>query len=630
MPKRKRKEYLTAAQSHYLDCIRRRVDPTLTMTPQQKRALPRTIAWALQKKYIEKDVANSAIYAYKITTSGMQAEVVAKSEDAAALGCQLPTEGPTEMETTTEMESDDEYPQFEKLISQRIAAATTKPLFTTNATPEALWAAYLSNIPELRRQHYKCHCCRRFIMQYGGLVEVDEDGNVHSVLWCGDGEVPGFFVQAVVAMLNLVQFAQVTGVFLWSESERRFGNAKTGTWTHLCGTAATATHTARLLTTSQTMALKREDFGILSHSLADYSIDVARQASRVLAQDALYRSEKASAVAAWFLKLHESLAGLGVRGDRRDNVIWKAVAAAPVGFCHVRSTVISTLLDDVKSGMAFEAISRRWKDKLHPLQYQRPTKTVTDGAIDRAEKIFATLGLEKSLQRRYATLADVLVKLWTPRETSPTIAKSSGIFDALRPKTTLPIAITLPETKITWEKFARTVLTDCGKIEVKLPPNFAHASFYGLLTAVDPTSPPLLQWDGVQDVRNPTSHYFYHGGSTKSQWGLSADWGKVTAIFTSPHSWTAPTKFSHMNLNIHFAIEGCVETREAALCLFPENLCSELHEVRAVIECYSQSGRAVGKELGTANGIAFSGNLPVTVRVTREDGDAIFTIDRMD
>lgn len=72
----------------------------------------------------------------------------------------------------TRTESDPSYSEFERLIANRVASLRG-PLFTTNA--DGLFDAYLSGIPEERRQHYNCQCCKRFITNYGGLVTIGGD-----------------------------------------------------------------------------------------------------------------------------------------------------------------------------------------------------------------------------------------------------------------------------------------------------------------------------------------------------------------------------------------------------------------------------------------------------------------------
>lgn len=349
------------------------------------------------------------------------------------------------------------------------------------------------------------------------------------------------------------------------------------------------------------------------------------QASRILHQDAVYRSEKAIGVATWFTDLHRKLEN--VKGPLRDNIIWLAAATAPVGFCHVRSTVISTLLDDIKEGLAFDAIARRWQEKLHPLQYQRPSAAPSEGAIAAAEKLVERLGVAKSLERRFATLDDVLAKVWSPTAEKP--KKSGGIFGHLKGKIRAT-GVELPNTTMTWDKFHRTVLPSALSIELRAP---SSGPYYGLVTAADMQAPAILQWDGLQDhPRNPVSWYFYHNGSTAQQWGLIPDnWVSVSAVFLAPHAWQEP-RFTHQGQNAFFALEGCRDTRDPGLCLFPEILKSEFHAIRSVIEAHSRTGGIQGAEHGTANGIALQkgGSSNIVVRVRTAEGTATYTLDRWD
>lgn len=53
--------------------------------------------------------------------------------------------------------------------------------------------------------------------------------------------------------------------------------------------------------------------------------------------------------------------------------------------------MIGTLLDDIASGMSFDSVSRRFAEKMHPLQYQRPQAAPSAGNIAQAEKIVEKL-----------------------------------------------------------------------------------------------------------------------------------------------------------------------------------------------------------------------------------------------
>lgn len=513
-------------------------------------------------------------------------------------------------------ETDDGYKTLESLIRERISQAKG-PFFRTDA--KDLFQTYLENLPGEKRQHYNCRACQKFIDNYGGLVTIDYNGQHRSLLFNSDG-VPEFFYGAINVMDVVVLRAKVTGVFLPRETV--WGTPQTGNWTHLSGVCGVH-YPNNLYTQNQLEAAKVEEYGMLQRSLAEFPAETVRQAVRVLEADALDRSEKTLGAAKWLLNLHESLKGVKIK-YQRENLVWLAVATAPVGFCHVRTSMIGTLLEDLQSGMEFEAVKRRWAAKMHPLQYQRPT-TINDGAIKRAEEIFNKLGLAPALNRRFAKLEDLKL-LWQP--TVPLAEEvKGGLFGRLKKKPVQQPAVEIPEKKITWVKFRDAVLTTAEEVQCYI--SRYRDAFVGLVTAVDQNAPPILQWD--TEPRNPVSWYFYHGGSSPDRWGLvSGTWHSVTGICLKPPHWHYPLLFSREENDVFFVLEGARDTEYVTGALFfPECLRTELHPVRKVMERYAQTGALSGRDEGTANGLGLSRKGRV-VRVKSQGGWARYRIDRWD
>jgi hypothetical protein len=253
-------------------------------------------------------------------------------------------------------ETDHQYHELEKLIASRVAEAKG-PLFATDA--EGLFDLYLAGIPEESRQHYNCRSCQKFVERFGGLVEIPDDGTgvFDSLLW--EDADPDFFKDSIINLRREVNKAKVTGVFL--SSDKVWGTPVTGEWTHLSGTNP-APFKHGLLSASQAMAEKKEDHGMLCRGLAEYPAEAVVQAVRVLEADAVDRSEKTLGAAKWLLELHGKVKD--VKGPRKNNLVWLAVATAPPGFCHVKTTMINTLLDDIVAGLPYESIKARWNEKM--------------------------------------------------------------------------------------------------------------------------------------------------------------------------------------------------------------------------------------------------------------------------
>ena len=371
-----------------------------------------------------------------------------------------------------------------------------------------LWDLYLSNLPEDGRFVYDCRACRQFIEHYGNLVIIDDDGDVESVLWGAD--VPRYFQKAVDKINNYIRHAtKVSNVFI--SDVKTLGTPETGIWTHLhVDLPREMVNNSRVKNASQLMAEKTEDFKMLLNALNEYPMNVVEQAVALLQTNAMYRSDRVLGVAEWFLKVHKSLNRSGLMSCQKTNLIWKAVGEAPNGYCHVKSSMIGTLLDDILDGKSTRVIMARFEEKMNPQNYMRSQSGPTASAIEQAEKLVEKLGIADSLRRRYARFEEVIDRMmWMPKEDvidiSTKAPKAGGVFANVVPKdrpVQNDIGITLPITTMTWDKFARTILPGAAKIEARIDnPN----RFMAMVTEAVPGSENILQWD------NPFSWY-YHGG----------------------------------------------------------------------------------------------------------------------
>jgi hypothetical protein len=384
------------------------------------------------------------------------------------------------------------------------------------------------------------------------------------------------------------------------------------------------------LTAGQAMAEKREDFKTVAIALAEFNPEHVAQAVTLLKADALYRSEKVLGAAEWLAKLHAARSDAKGK-DARANVLWLAVALAPVGFCHPRSSMIGTLLDDIAAGKNFDDVARAFKAKMHPLQYQRPQAAPSVGNIAQAEEIVAKMGIASALRRRFARL-DEIEAIWRP---TPAVAaqRAGGVFAGLVPKGAgASQQMAQPTITMTWDKFRRTVLPEAREMELSV--GGGHNNFTALVTAADPDAAPIIQWD-TADRRNPVSWYVWHGGSSPSQWGLGVGWAKVAAVALKPNMWGADeARFKHHGQGAVILLEGARESRFTDLALFPEMLRSELHGIRSTIAAYSRGKTIEGAEEASACGLALhagSGGFDCSLRVTDRTGVKLtYRLDRWD
>lgn len=520
---------------------------------------------------------------------------------------------------------DAEYRAYLDRIQTRFdtAMSTASVVFTTDA--EGLFDTYLMNLPEAERKHCTCHACRVFIERFGGLVTIAEDGSTDSPIWHED-DAPAMYQTAARELRKRARKGKVTGVF--RAEDVVWGQPNTGPWVHFAvKPPAHMVHRHAILTAGQAMAEKREEYGIVSRALAEWDEKVIDAALALLETEALYRSDKVKGPVKWLRDLKTTRDA--AKGDRRNNIVWRAVALAPSGFCHPRSSMAGTLLDDIASGMAFDDASRRFAAKMHPLQYQRPQAAPTAANIAQGEKVIAALGAERSLLRRFARLDEVQA-LWKPAAVQEQAVPAGSVFGHLKPKSGVPdVVIDAPPLTMTWDKFSRTVLPTAEAIELRMKP---RDNYCALVTAVHADAPPILQWDR-EDRRNPVSWYVWHGGSPPEQFSVpSNSWQPLSAIALKPSMWSGGHE--HQGNGLVFIIKNARETKQAGAAIFPETLREELRAVRATIEAYSRSASIEGMETGDACGLMLSADgrsvWNAVVRVKSGGRLTTYNIDRWD
>lgn len=527
---------------------------------------------------------------------------------------------PRKKPTLVRHDHDADYAALLEAVRTTFNRVRHLPLFRTTAE---VWPLYLKNIDRSERQIHDCHTCRSFMKHYGDLAVITDDGRLISALW-DPIDIPTFYHKASAAIALAIEQAGVIGPFLSAEAQ--WGQPHTDDWTHFSVTNAQRYHNLTI-TAGQAMAARRENFKDVERALFEFPRQHIREALRLLEADHLTRSEKFVAPLQWLEALQDRHAkARAVR--QKANILWRAIAQAPEGYCHPRAGMTGSLLEDLAAGMSFAAVQKRWTDKMHPLQYQRPQAAPKAGTIVQAEKTFEQMGLARALERRYARLDEIELS-WVPPRVKA--LRRSGLFGHLmtaRSREYVAPTRGVPAATMTWDKFLRTVLPGAEDIRVDL---VGSMPFIGLTTAVHDDAPPILKWDR-DDERNPFAWYLYHNGSTPSDWGMNAGWAKVNAITQLPPMWgSVPQK--HLGEGFILVLDGCRDQRNAGNALFPECLRNELHGVRSVIEADSRSRRMLGAAQASANGLDIrAGNKVINYRLKVTSGGVIteYRIDRWD
>lgn len=503
----------------------------------------------------------------------------------------------------------------------RISVEERGPLF--QAAVDGLAEIYLASFPLRERQYHNCQACKSFLNKFGGLVTIDDEGNTRSALWNPEEAEEGSY-HVIAQLKRQVEGVPVRGPFYCSEPVWGDVITPSTTWRHFAIVPPRELiHHSKVQTAGQLMAEKREDARNVRRALEEFSPQLLETALTILQSETLYRSEKVLGPAEWLYNLQMAVRTTRSR-ENRTNLVWKAVALAPAGFCHPRASMIGTLLEDLKAGYALPEVTKRFAAKMHPLQYQRPQAPPKQGTIDQAEKLVDQLGIRESLARRYARIEE-LECIWRPFVKDP---PSTGVFAHLKPKQPINQGqiLRLSGGLITFEKFARVVLPGADKVELKAP---SVGAYGGFLTAVNPEAPCLMQWD------NHFSWYVYVNGSHAEDFALRAGtYYELSGISLKPPHWERSNHLSHMGKGVMFVLPLAKDSRMAGIGLFPEILKSELHGVRSVIEAYSLKAKLEGAREASAFGLIYTaeqkGRNDIELRVTVKGIPTVYTLDRWD
>lgn len=514
--------------------------------------------------------------------------------------------------------------EYDRLLERMLTSfPADEPVFTTNVDPDSIWKLYLDTFPEAERQYHNCSACRQFIQNWGGLVTISrETGEATPIFWQDEeSERYGAVFRALAAYVRRIP---VGGVFLTRDPH--LGRALTGPWRHFSALVPSSHRfSSNVVDAHQAAAAKGQDFQTVLRALDDFPVEVLDKALPVLESGGVPGAHKVLGAARWLADLarrREAAKGY----HTRRNLVWRAVALAPAGYCHPRSSLLGTVLDDVKAGKSFAAIRQGYAKKVAGDRYQRPVAAPTAGQIQAAEALFEKLGLAPALERRLARFGEVKL-LWRPTVADPQPQGRPGLFGHLTPKGEEPAdrtPISVPPVAITWVKFEREVLPRARELEIQAPP---IGSYVALTTAVHADAPPILQWDR-EDDRNPVCLYEHVSARTARDWSLVAGAHYlVRGIALMPWMWGPEERWpSHFPRGVVFLIQEARDTHPAGACLFPETLRSELHGVRATIEAHSKSA-TMGDVTDPAVGLRFGQHSdPVLVRV----GGVWYRIDRWD
>lgn len=502
---------------------------------------------------------------------------------------------------TGELPYDQSYIDWLTTMRKRVAEVKV-PVYEVGFSG-SLWDHYMAYLPADIRQQHNCFCCQSFFKNYAHLVYV-EDGVQKSLFW-NEEECNSDNKVAIAKLQQLVGRSRIKNRF-WLQGGVA-GDYVKGGFDHIAAILPESATVVSGKSAEQRIATNKEDLKNIRYAMSQLKPSVVKTAHQLLTTGKLVKSEVAIEQAAFL----DSLYTLG------HNEFIHAVSTAPAGFLHPRSSMISTLLEQIEKNWGTDAIAESWATKMDALAYQRPQAEPSEGAINRAEKLFAELDLAPSLERREAMPADLdRFALWLHRPKQE--KQVEGVFGALRKGSEPGVMQSGAPVTITFSKFVKSVLPTAEAVQ------YMSGNLYVGTVAANPDAKPILQWDDGGENRKTYSWWTAINPSfVDSNFGIGKGEKLLGCVLGG---WmNGLDSLSHHGQRA-FWYGMAKKAVSSYTGLFPQYLRSELREVRAVIEAYNE--RNIDKP---GNVATFSVNvIGSTVNVTVGNVQTLYCIDRWD
>lgn len=434
------------------------------------------------------------------------------------------------------------FKPFAQAIAAHFSTMCQGTLVRTAADPLELWDRYLAAFPEgtnpiyrVRTEHDGSYD-RAFIKKLGNVVSLVE-GKVVSV-WDAL-RLPAPYDTVAAELSAFVKGHSVASAFRhkeqkvgYAETTERLENNQIKTWNHFHAdiprpyfTANVDTEVGDINTTLQ----------VFQRGLEEIRIEDIDSVLSLIDQNALYRGAEFRAAVAGFRKIANDYKKLD--DDGKNLFLWSNYTSP---YARFRNTVIGTLLTDLYDGVELDRAVASYEAKVAPTNYKRTTALITPGMVKEAMKTIAEAGLEPALERRFATMHDMIINnvLWASNE-SRNVMEKGGIGDILA-------AVAVPKAKkdekhdsITIDHFMESVAPGATGMQV-LFKNSQQNHLMSLTAPVNADAPGIFKWEN-------NFGWSYNGNITDSiKERVKLAGGNINADLRVSLAW-----FNHDDLDLH-------------------------------------------------------------------------------
>jgi len=388
-----------------------------------------------------------------------------------------------------------EFSTFAEAINSNFQLLSNNSnLFRTTISGETLYSEYLKAFPEStnkifrQRAEHDCQACRSFIKAIGNVVAIRDD-KIISIWNVSNLEFP--YNQVASKLATLVESSTIESVFLTTESSagrkpNKDNYNESITWHHfysviskqfVCKDSIIGTKLGESNTNAE----------MFKRALTEINSDAIETVIDLINQNSIYRGSE-------FLKLVKDFDVYQKQYLATENKTifhWQNIKAMSA---RIRNTVIGTLLVDLSEGKDINFAVSAYESKVAPQNYQRPSAVITQKMIKQAQEKIIELGLENSLQRRFAVAEDISINDVIFADRSIKAEMKNSPFDLLLSEhSNLPKNLNKID-KISIEDFVTGVIPTAESIEI-LFENKNQNKLMSLIAPEDASAPSLFQWE---------------------------------------------------------------------------------------------------------------------------------------
>ena len=476
--------------------------------------------------------------------------------------------------------------QIKETIEQGGFVYKVKPFFNLVVT-DSLFDHYMYLIDENVRPQYQCNECRKFVNRFGSLIVFNDKEERVVVGWTlPEEKIPACFKESHRAIIKMLMTAPIHSPFMFKTDI--LGSIEKGGYDHLHICVPEVAKEQYVFCSAQNQfknaGAVHDEFGVFCKKIAAIKEDAIVRVAGLINHEMVNKSESFK----YEVMLLGSVRAVLLSNENKlikTDAVWK-VFIENYGFLNgFRNTVIGKMIKLIEEEVPEQEIIAQFNSMVAPEKYMRPETGPNKELIDQAEQIIKELNLEKSFERRSATLSDLEPFIFWQPATKPEEKKKEGFFSKLREETVAASSAAFPVVvKMGYKQFKEEVLPNAVRIEYH---TVSVDAYHNLITAVHDDAEPILVYDKV-DKRNPLSLLTY----TSNEFLSTRNWNiKINDLVPVVAILPVVTEPKIEGFQADFLVlENCRDLqRYPGIGLFPEFLRRELYPVRKVIEAYSNS-----------------------------------------